>query len=183
MLKLLVRTNSPYLAKSYSFRGLDISLPRSTSSPKLPTLMPLMGHEVHPEGRRKLLVMGNTKITWWENKKYLKIEGIETQSIQNRLFSALSQGNNSQSGVLTRAKRDADSTRSCSCSEISVNVEGLKLDMTDNIKGHTLLFGFYFKLIIKLLYSSNTVTSNKLLFMEASNIKFKNPSLNVKLTL
>ena len=63
----------------------------------------LQGNWSSPAGEKKLFVANNVKILWWKNKKFLTIEGDDTNRIKNGIVNTLFTSLN-----LDRAKPSVD---------------------------------------------------------------------------
>lgn len=91
-----------------------------------------------PGGEKKIFSDGNTSITWWKNKKFLLFEGKEAENINQLLISLINCDNLTESTNETVVSNESTLIRkgnegkacSCKCSELSVDLEGVKLDMT-----------------------------------------------------
>ena len=104
----------------------------------------VQGNWSSPAGEKKLFVANNVKILWWKNKKFLTIEGDDTNRIKNGMVNTLFMSLN-----LDRAKPSVDMATktensfnenhttkqqctSCICSTLSPELEGLKLDFVES---------------------------------------------------
>ena len=96
----------------------------------------LEGEWSSPGGEKKIFKShdGNTIITWWKNKKYIKLDGANAENVKHKLWSIV--GNNSSEDSQFATKTDTQFpqisytyTNQEGRKELTADMEGIKLDM------------------------------------------------------
>ena len=85
-----------------------------------------------PGGEKKVLYCGDSPtILWWSKKKLLQFEGANAEFIQQRLLLDFCSENHTDlvRADINKVQSDFESIKS-TCNELSVDLEGMKLDMT-----------------------------------------------------
>ena len=77
-----------------------------------------------PGGEKKLFQSEFVNIHWWKNKKFLMVEGKQAKRINRLLYNLLAGDLLDDQRCVTDRRHD-----SCKCSEVSSDVEGVKLDI------------------------------------------------------
>ena len=83
-----------------------------------------------PGSDKKKYSDGNSSISWRKSKKVLEIQGRDRSVITAKLCSVLCNVDSVQSSEVSCAKRDRNGASPPTSNELSVEVEGVKLDLT-----------------------------------------------------
>ena len=84
-----------------------------------------------PGGEKKVFICNNIPtISWWQKKKLVEFYGANASTIRQKLFATMSDGNVMKDSDVMPTQFKTNNTPICSCNELSIDLEGIKLDLT-----------------------------------------------------